>query len=316
MTARDGRMVDFENLWTGLISLRWMGRYGEMPVVRYFAATVLVVAGAGLATVLAGFFTVPDVAIAFLPTVLLSAILWGRGPSLLAAALSVAGYATRWLTLDGTIAAAFVGGGVFAGSGWKGGLLLAIFFVSGSVLTQLNRSRGRASSESPQGARNARQVLANGLWAAIGAMLVPSRPAEGWAILTGGLAAAQADTWATELGVLNPTAPRMITDMRKHVERGTSGGISLSGTFASLLGASIIALPAVLLSPVGALNQTYFSLITVAGLAGSLFDSFLGATVQAMYFCPTDQKETEKHPLHTCGTPTVHIRGWEWLNND
>ncbi|HXQ36372.1 MAG TPA: DUF92 domain-containing protein, partial [Anaerolineales bacterium] len=57
-------------------------------------------------------------------------------------------------------------------------------------------------------------------------------------------------------------------------------------------------------------------LITFAGLAASLLDSFLGATVQAMYFCPTDQKETEKHPLHTCGTQTIHIRGWSWLNND
>jgi hypothetical protein len=35
-----------------------------------------------------------------------------------------------------------------------------------------------------------------------------------------------------------------------------------------------------------------------------------------MYFCPADQKETEKHPLHTCGTETVQIRGWKWLDND
>jgi uncharacterized membrane protein len=51
-------------------------------------------------------------------------------------------------------------------------------------------------------------------------------------------------------------------------------------------------------------------------LLGSLFDSFLGATVQAIYFCPTCDKETERHPVHTCGTPTAMIRGWEWLNND
>jgi uncharacterized membrane protein len=72
----------------------------------------------------------------------------------------------------------------------------------------------------------------------------------------------------------------------------------------------------VLLSPVGDLTLAHGLLIAAAGLAGSLFDSFLGATIQAMYFCPTDQTETEKHPLHTCGTPTVHIRGWHWLDND
>ncbi|MEO5886538.1 MAG: DUF92 domain-containing protein, partial [Anaerolineales bacterium] len=93
---------------------------------------------------------------------------------------------------------------------------------------------------------------------------------------------------------------------------GTSGGVSLFGTFASLLGSSVIALLAALLAD----NWLLFPIITFAGLAASLFDSFLGATVQAMYFCPTDNKETEKHPLHTCGTETVHIRGWRWLNND
>jgi uncharacterized protein (TIGR00297 family) len=137
-----------------------------------------------------------------------------------------------------------------------------------------------------------------------------------WVGFAASLASVNADTWATELGVLNPTLPRLITDLQKRVEKGTSGGVSLWGTFASLLGASIIALLAVLLSPTEALNTNYFLLITAAGVAGSLFDSLLGATVQAMYYCPTDKKETEKHPLHTCGTETIHIRGWEWLTND
>jgi uncharacterized membrane protein len=55
---------------------------------------------------------------------------------------------------------------------------------------------------------------------------------------------------------------------------------------------------------------------TAGGLAGSLFDSLLGATVQAMYFCPACQKETERHPAHSCGARTERIRGWSWLGND
>jgi len=44
-------------------------------------------------------------------------------------------------------------------------------------------------------------------------------------------------------------------------------------------------------------------------------DSLLGASVQAMYTCPKCAKETEK-PIHGCGTPTQHQRGWRWLDND
>ena len=65
-------------------------------------------------------------------------------------------------------------------------------------------------------------------------------------------------------------------------------------------------------------DEAFYALRIVDGFesAEHRFDSLLGGTVQAMYFCPTDQKETEKHPLHTCGTETVHIRGWQWLDND
>jgi len=51
-------------------------------------------------------------------------------------------------------------------------------------------------------------------------------------------------------------------------------------------------------------------------LLGALFDSLLGATVQAIYYCPACQKETERNPVHSCGTETTQIRGWTWLGND
>jgi hypothetical protein len=56
--------------------------------------------------------------------------------------------------------------------------------------------------------------------------------------------------------------------------------------------------------------------IGLFGLLGSLVDSALGATYQAIYFCPTCNKETERHPLHTCGSATTRIRGLAWLDND
>jgi hypothetical protein len=38
--------------------------------------------------------------------------------------------------------------------------------------------------------------------------------------------------------------------------------------------------------------------------------------VQAIYYCPHCDRQTERHPLHVCGTATSLSRGWPWLNND
>jgi uncharacterized membrane protein len=129
--------------------------------------------------------------------------------------------------------------------------------------------------------------------------------------LAGALAAVNADTWATELGVLSRRLPRMVTSGAA-VEPGTSGAVSSLGVWAALSGAGLISATAAV-----AAGKPWLALIAaVSGVAGSLFDSLLGATVQSIYTCPTCSKETERHPLHSCGTATVPLRGWRWLDND
>jgi uncharacterized membrane protein len=56
--------------------------------------------------------------------------------------------------------------------------------------------------------------------------------------------------------------------------------------------------------------------VMIGGLLGATVDSILGAILQGIYVCPRCEKETESYPEHFCGTRTVHVRGWRWLNND
>jgi uncharacterized protein (TIGR00297 family) len=235
---------------------------------------------------------------------------------LLAVLISFIAYHASSLSKSGAVAATVMGTIIFGMGGWQWAILLITFFITSSALSRAFKDRKLGLNEkfSKGHARDAGQVFGNGGVATLFVLIHALYPEStlSWVGFAASLAAVNADTWATELGVLNPTPPRIITDLRKRVEKGTSGGVSLFGIFASLLGSAIIALLAAWLAN----NWSLFPIVTFAGLAASLFDSFLGATVQAMYFCPTDNKETEKHPLHTCGTETVHIRGWRWLDND
>ena len=238
---------------------------------------------------------------------------------LLALIIAFLAYRAHSLSKNGAIAAAFTGTIIFGIGGWQWAILLLTFFITSSALSRAFKKRKQGLNEkfSKGHERDAGQVFGNGGIATLFAALHFFYPEAAWPWIgfAASLAAVNADTWATELGVLNPHPPRMITDLRKVVEKGTSGGISVTGTLASLAGAALIGILASIFTSLPAPNETAV-IVTLAGLAGSLFDSLLGATVQAMYFCPKDQKETEKHPLHTCGTETVHLRGWKLLDND
>jgi uncharacterized protein (TIGR00297 family) len=238
---------------------------------------------------------------------------------LLAILIAFLAYKVRSLNTNGAIAAAFTGTVIFGIGGLEWAILLLTFFITSSALSRAFKKRKANLDEkfSKGHERDAGQVFGNGGIAAFFAALhyfLPNEPWV-WVAFAASLAAVNADTWATELGVLNPSPPRMITNLNKVVEKGTSGGISLVGTLASLAGSALIGILAASLYPTPAPVHV-FLIVTLSGLAGSLFDSLLGGTVQAMYYCATDQKETEKHPLHTCGTQTIHIRGWKWLDND
>src|SRR5215213_7742583 len=190
-------------------------------------------------------------------------ILYGLVLAIIVAYLA---YRAHSLDKSGAIAAALVGTIIFGMGGWQWAILLLLFFITSSGLSRAFKKRKQGLNEkfSKGSERDAGQVFGNGGLATLFVLVHALYPESsiGWVGFAASLAAVNADTWATELGVLNPTPPRMITDLRKRVEKGTSGGISLFGTFASLLGASAIALPAAWFTH----NWTLFPIIAIAGL--------------------------------------------------
>jgi uncharacterized protein (TIGR00297 family) len=237
---------------------------------------------------------------------------------LLAVSVAFLAYRLHSLSPGGALAAALTGTVIFGMGGWQWAVLLLAFFISSSLLTRLFKKRKSELNEKfdKGGQRDAGQVLANGGLAALFAGLHFFLPAANWpwVAFAASLAAVNADTWATELGVLNPIPPRLITTGQP-VEKGTSGAISRAGTLAALSGAAWIAGWMQLVRPDANILLSMV-IISLAGLMGALFDSLLGATLQAIYTCPQCKKETERYPLHTCGTATIRLRGLKWLNND
>src|SRR5690606_9970956 len=132
-------------------------------------------------------------------------------------------------------------------AGWQWAVLLLVFFVTGSAVSHTGAARkARITAEitAKLGARDAWQVLANGVvfaLCALGSLMVPHP--FWWIAAAGALSAAAADTFSTEIGTLSAQPPRSIIGW-KRVPSGTSGGVSIAGTLGGALGALLVALPA------------------------------------------------------------------------
>ena len=183
--------------------------------------------------------------------------------------------------------------GTMRGETWHSGLVpLITLFVLTFSATRAGRTRkaGLGVAESRRG-RNAGQIIANlgmaGLAVWVGFFTRQSGTFDlnvlrFWEIvlpevlLLAALCEATADTVSSEIGQAFGGTPFLLTTFRR-VPPGTDGAISLLGTTSGILGAALVALAGMAAMHL-TLSQAAIALL--GGVAGLLFDSILGATVE------------------------------------
>jgi uncharacterized protein (TIGR00297 family) len=228
----------------------------------------------------------------------------------------------------GAIVGVALGTIIFAAGSPLFWLILMSFFVSSTALgwVRLTEKEALKTIHQKGNRRDLFQVLANGGMGTLTALLFGLTHDPAWALgFAVSFASSNADTWASELGVLSRKDPVSVLRLRP-VPRGISGGVSLAGCAASLAGAAFIALIfaaenlSLRLLTGGFVRVAAF--VAAGGFFGSLLDSLLGETLQAQYVPAGDSKRAPRSPLLTEravgeeGVPNTLVRGLAFVNND
>lgn len=233
------------------------------------------------------------------------------------AAIGLASLKMKIIDRTGFTAAMLVGSLtlIFGGAQWFA--LLLTFYSAAAYFTKYKYEKKMKieAAEAKGGARGWQNVLSNGATASILAVFYRLTTNNIFAAAyLGAISTSIADTLATEVGLLNAGEPRLLINPRIKVRAGTSGGVTLLGETASILGASAIALVALFVG-FEDLNVTQILISNLlAGFLGCNFDSLLGALVQGGFKCKVCGKTTEEK-TH-CGQPTERFKGISLINNN
>ena len=200
-----------------------------------------------------------------------------------ALAFAVAARLLRGVTTYGAIVGWAIALLLWLAGGWRMFVLLLSVFALTFVATRAGHARKlRLGAAERPGGRRALQVVANVGASALLAVIAPPY----W--FAGALAVfceATADTVSSEVGQAFGGTPRMVTTFSP-VPAGTDGAITVMGTLAGSIGAIAIATIAIALK---VLSIRHAVLAAGAGIAGTLFDSLLGATLERRGRMDNDQ---------------------------
>jgi uncharacterized protein (TIGR00297 family) len=191
--------------------------------------------------------------------------------------LAVAAFAARGVGPSGAVWGWVLGTALYGFAGWRGFLMLLVFFVLGTATTRSGYARKAALgiAQDRGGRRGARNAFANVSAGLLFAFLAAATayPAAMTVALAAAFSTATCDTVSSEIGQAYGRRHYLITTFRR-VRAGTDGAVSLEGTLSGWLGALVVAAAAWGAGLVGAVG---FAAVAAGGVAGATFESYLDA---------------------------------------
>jgi len=221
-------------------------------------------------------------------------------------------YRLKFLTFSGSIATFILAVLIFGLGFIKWTVPILAFYIPSSLLTKLSAKNKKnfLSISNKNNSRNYVQVLSNGGFPVIFMLINFFIHSEIWFVIyIVYLATMSSDTWATEIGTMKVRKTYNILTLTK-CEQGISGGISIVGLLASFVGAIMVVLSAIQWLT----SLDLLILLVCVGFLGSLFDSLIGASIQAKFECIVCGKISE-NKVH-CNTNAKLIQGVKFINND
>ena len=192
---------------------------------------------------------------------------------------------------------------------------MSSFFVGAIIVDKIkNKAKkpSRDDSEDHEDCRNYMQVLANGMVAFVASTAFAITESRIFIVpFVASLAEAFSDTVASGIGAF--ATKTYDPFKRQKCDSGLSGGMSLEGTLASLVGACLISFIAYAIGFFG-YGIKEFLIVTACAFFGALLDSFLGSLLQVKYKCVVCGKITERE--EHCSLPSEKHSGVSSVDND
>ena len=194
-------------------------------------------------------------------------------------------YKTPIMTRNGWISAGALGTILWGCIGFLGWISVVIYLILGSLVTKVGfqYKQNIGIAEKRGGRRGPENVWGSAATGVIFAIMIKLNILNQSILevaFAASFAAKLADTFGSEIGKRFGSNTFLITTLQK-VKKGTEGGISLEGTFASLFGSCLMSYFMLLFGIIS--TKDHFFIVLISGFIATLAESIIGARYQEKY---------------------------------